>query len=273
MLLGASRSSTPRSRGPRARSNGRAASSAARRRRFLARGLGQRRQIHQRQNEAGGRLDTCRLAPSWRRRCAAPRGGARSRPGSVAAPRVARAFAAQRLRHVVERIRAPGGRGTRAALGEGEGQVPRPAARRGERERPAPAPRRASIRAARRATVGASKRARTCSSTPKAARRREITCVASSEWPPRSKKSPSSPTRSSPSTAPRGLPPSPRRACAAPASLLALRLGRRQGLAVDLAVGGERQGSTVTKADGTMDSGSRSRKEGRSSSIPASPTT
>ena len=54
--------------------------------------------------------------------------------------------------------------------------------------------------AARAATVGASKSARRGSSTWRAERMRETTCVASREWPPSSKKLSWMPTRSTWST-------------------------------------------------------------------------
>ncbi len=58
----------------------------------------------------------------------------------------------------------------------------------------------ASMRAASAATVGARNSSRSGSSTPKDARMRETTRVASSEWPPTSKKLSSAPTRGRPST-------------------------------------------------------------------------
>ncbi len=58
-----------------------------------------------------------------------------------------------------------------------------------------------SSRSASAATVVASKSIRSGTSIAKASRSREATCVASSEWPPSSKKSSRTPTRSSPSTA------------------------------------------------------------------------
>ncbi len=60
-----------------------------------------------------------------------------------------------------------------------------------------PASRRCSASAA---TVGASNSTRTASSAPSVARIREISRVASSEWPPRSKKLSSTPTWARPST-------------------------------------------------------------------------
>ncbi len=49
-------------------------------------------------------------------------------------------------------------------------------------------------------SVGAEKSSRTAKSVPKTARMRETTWVASSEWPPSSKKLSSTPTRETPST-------------------------------------------------------------------------
>ncbi len=57
-----------------------------------------------------------------------------------------------------------------------------------------------SIRSVRPATVGASNRLRSGTSTSIASRTRDMTCVASNECPPSSKKSSCTPTRSSPST-------------------------------------------------------------------------
>src|SRR5262249_17544031 len=65
-----------------------------------------------------------------------------------------------------------------------------------------PPPRRAvSPPPAKPRTLGCSNKLRNCSSIPNASRTREITCVASSEWPPNSKKLSSTPTRSTANTA------------------------------------------------------------------------
>ena len=61
-------------------------------------------------------------------------------------------------------------------------------------------PRTAASRRARAAGVGASNSALKGTSTPKAARTRDASRVASSEWPPRSKKSDCGLTPSTPST-------------------------------------------------------------------------
>ena len=141
--------------------------------------------------------------PRSRRSCAAPRGAARSR---------------SRLRcerrHVERPAQAHGGGDVvgRAAglelveepqplLGERERQ--RAVARRPARSGGAAAARRAARRAPRSArpapaTVGASNRLRSGSSTSNASRTRAITWVASSEWPPSSKKLSWTPTRSTP---------------------------------------------------------------------------
>ena len=80
---------------------------------------------------------------------------------------------------------------------------------------------------------------------------------AGSEWPPRSKKLSSTPTSATPSTSAQR----PASSCCSGVeggtrSAAGAGLGRRQGLAVDLAVGGERQRSSATKGAGTMYSGS-----------------
>ena len=87
-------------------------------------------------------------------------------------------------------------------LGEGERQavaVPRRRRRR-LRRRPRRAPLRSRPPRPAPRRVGASKRRRSGSSTPKAARARDTSWVARSEWPPSSKKLSSAPTRSTPST-------------------------------------------------------------------------
>ncbi len=58
----------------------------------------------------------------------------------------------------------------------------------------------AASRAAKPRTVGRSKIQRTGGAAPKARRTRDATWVASSEWPPRAKKSSSMPARSTRST-------------------------------------------------------------------------
>jgi hypothetical protein len=78
-----------------------------------------------------------------------------------------------------------------------------------------PAPRAASIRAASRSTVGASNSARSGSSTPKSWRTREMSCVASSEWPPSAKKLSACPRAPDPAACSTPRPAPPRRGCAA----------------------------------------------------------
>jgi hypothetical protein len=68
--------------------------------------------------------------------------------------------------------------------------------------------------AASRATVEARSSSASGSSRPSSARMRAASRVATSDWPPRSKKSSSTPTRSSPSTSPRSPPASPPARCA-----------------------------------------------------------
>ena len=193
-----SRSRAARTRGPRARSNGRAASSAARRRasavrsaagravrsmpgRAIARRVWRRDHLHRPPSAA----KVVRSA-SWRRTivariCAsqagssapcdarAPAGCCRPRPGSRRSRNHSRSWAKE----------SGGGPVSSAA----DRRPARGSPRRRAPRRARPRTRRASSR-----TVGASKSARTGSSTPKTPRSRDITRVASSEWPPRSKK-------------------------------------------------------------------------------------
>ena len=149
---------------------------------------------------------------SWRRTISAKR----RRQGAATSSAPA---SAHRDRDVVERaarlelVEEP-----EPLLGERERQRPPVARRRRERRRPRRPPPRAAAPprplAASPATVGASKSARSGSSTPNASRTRDTTCVASSEWPPRSKKSslapdrgrpPGPPTRSPPATSSTGV--------------------------------------------------------------------
>ena len=149
---------------------------------------------------AGGGAITCTGRPagaakvvrsaSWRRttRPSAAARAARRRGGRAGARR--RACCRRRCR-------ARAGRGTTAAPGRRTAGRPAPVPRRPRqrserrlrRELRAARARAASTAAARAATVGASKSGRTGSSTPKTARSRAATRVASSEWPPRAKKS------------------------------------------------------------------------------------
>ncbi len=203
----ARRSSRPRSSGPRARSNARAASSRTGRGPAPRARLRQPRQVHQRQREGLRRLDhldrrSLGTASGPRRRCAAPRAGARSLPGARQHRDVQRPLDPQRPGHVVERAarlelieepepllregqrqRALGANGTRGGAGgpRRSGAWPRPAA-------------------AKSASVGASKRSRSGSSIPNASRsarhhpRRQQRVAAQVE------EVVAHPTRSSPST-------------------------------------------------------------------------
>ena len=157
-------------------------------------------------------------------------------------------------------------------LGEGERQLARPSGTR-RTAAPAAAARRCSIAGGQAGHGRAPRRsARSGSSTPKASRTRETSWVASSEWPPRSKKSSWTPTRSTstPSTSARARPAAPRpgvRGAArsprrAPA---ARRAGAGRARRSTLPLGGQRQPSSGTKADGTMYSGRRSARKARRS--------
>jgi hypothetical protein len=116
-------------------------------------------------------------------------------------------------------------------------------------------------------TVGASKTARSGTSTPSAERSREITWVASSEWPPRSKKLSPALTRSTPSTSAqtratsrsagvRGATPS------LPLCTAAEGAGRARRSTLPLGVRGS--ASSRTNVDGTIGSGSRPATKSRS---------
>ena len=249
-----SRSSAARSSGPRARSNGRRASSCGQPLGLgLALGVGQpRRSIDRRAASSSARRRSTWTGPP-------SIGGEGGPQGLVAADDLVEA-ALERVD--VERPREPDGGGDvvgrlarRELVEEPERLLARTRAAAVRRSRPGPiggaslhrpvaAGRLDPLRRAP-ATVGASNRARSGISTPNASRSRETTWVASSEWPPRSKKLSWTPTRSSPSTSPqiaattllgRGPRARSRRAVAA-----ATGLGRGQGAAVDLAVGRQRQ--------------------------------
>ena len=150
-------------------------------------------------------------------------------------------------------------------LGEGERQVARlgAPARSGDGQ-PVPSAGGVSIAPASPRDRRRLEQPRSGSSTPKASRIRETTCVASSEWPPSSKKSSCDPD----ALEPQHLRPDARQhllhgrarrhvaLAAAPGDQLRGRQGARSTL--PLAVSGS--ASSTTKADGTMYSGSRSRE-------------
>ena len=129
--------------------------------------------------------------PPPRRWCAAPRGAATIAASAAAsAATSSRPRKPQRRRHVVgSAAPGPAGRGTRAAPGRrraarrpdrsASADRPPEPARRQRRPAPAPGPRPSAPRTA----------ARSGSSTPEPPRTRDTSRVASSEWPPRSKKS------------------------------------------------------------------------------------
>ncbi len=196
------RSAQPQQRGAqqRARARGRTAAApprAARRaglRLARPRRAGRRGRPPAAARAPAGRSTWTRLAVRRRRRwCAAPRGGGRSRSRLAAsAVDVERALEAQRGRHVVggaarlELVEEP-----EPLLGEGERQRPgraAPGTSGGAGALRAGPPGRLDRARRARPRVGASNSARSGSSTPKASRTRETTRVASSEWPPSSKK-------------------------------------------------------------------------------------
>ncbi len=136
-----------------------------------------------------------------------------------------------------------------------------------------PPPRAASTRAASSATVGASKSARTGTSAPSASRTRDTTRVARSECPPSAKKSSPAPTRSTPSTSAQ-IPASTscvgvRGASDAVSPGAESGAGRARRSTLPLGVSGN--ASRATKAEGTMYSGSRSRRKARSSPADGAP--
>ncbi len=127
----------------------------------------------------------------------------------------------------------------------------------------------ASMRSARAATVGASKKARRGSSTPSWERMREMTCVASSECPPSSKKFPVTLTWGSRRMAAKmaasfssvGV----RGATKESADEAASGTGRAFLSTLPLGVSGS--ASSTTKAEGTMYSGSRCRRKVRRAAV------
>ena len=222
---------------------------------------GQRRQVHQGQRAGGRRRITCTGRPSraaktvrsasWRRTTSP---SARARAATSSAP-----VEPQRRRDVV------GGR-ARLEL------VEEPEALLGERQRQIALPRRpgraaaAATRAGRRRRLdprrpapppSAPRRDRAAAARPRSASRsRDSTRVASSEWPPRSKKLSSRPDPlDAAAPPPRSRPAAPRPACAARRSPPRRRpRSRRAGqrLAVHLAVGVSGSAASTTKAAGTM---------------------
>ena len=149
------------------------------------------------------------------------------------------------------------GRGTRAAAGRTTGaRVPaRPAEPAAAGRRPSPIARRLDPRGQPR-DGGAFERPRSGTSTSNAVAHPRDEPVASSESPPRSKKLSWMPTRSRPRTscqiAARSASDWRARGRVRPAAVAAARSGGGQRLAVHLAVGRQRQRSSITKAAGTM---------------------
>src|SRR6185369_5014430 len=131
--------------------------------------------------------------------------------------------------------------------------------------------------AARDATVGCSNINVLGRSRPRTSRRRLITRMSSSEWPPRSKKLSSTPTRSTPSTSrqtrairsSRSVRGGTYDACGSPST----SAGAGRAFRSTLPLGLRGSAGSITKAAGTMYSGSRSRKPRRNASAAASPTT
>ena len=180
--------------------------------------------------------------------CAAPRGGARSRPAPPRAPRRrARRAAGRRAAGCRAPSPARAGRGTRAAAGRTRAAAPPPPAA----GRPARAAARASSARSRvstppasAATVGASNRvAQRQLDARSASRTRDTTRVASSEWPPRSKKSSVAPDAGrSPAPRPGSPPGAPRPACrrrlAAPPTAASSGAGRARRSTLPFGVSG-----------------------------------
>ena len=131
----------------------------------------------------------------------------------------------------------------------------------GGASRPAPSRRSASTRPASSPTVCASKTARSGSSTPNACRTRDTTRMATSEWPPSAKKLSSAPTRSSPSTALQ-IPAITSSAAVRGATYAAASSrpsGAGSALRSILRVGVSGSSPSITNAEGTRWSGTRSR--------------
>ncbi len=265
----ASDSREARSRGPRSRSNGLAASSWARRPASAAATPSGRaeRSIRGRRQGPGGAM-TCAGWPSRSanvvrrascRRTTSPRAASRAAGDTSPARRRALAMwyavlpGARRSRNQSRSWAKEAGTGSRSG---------------GRRGIATPAEELASCAAttlASRSSVGFSKSWRTDSSTPKAVRTRETSWVASREWPPRSKKSSWTPTRSwrsSSAQSPASTSSTGFRG-AAPVSASCRRgAGNARRSTLPLGVTG-RAGSSTTAA-GTMEPGSRAARNARS---------
>ena len=249
--------------GPAARSNGRRASSPARRADLrLALLVGQRRQVLHRQREAGDGAITCtgcrplgedraqRLVPPddlaqralQRRRVQRARQAQRDGDVVDRAPRLQLVQEPEPLLRERERQRARRARPGRAAAA--------PAAPRGA----APPPRSASS-----ATVGASKSARSGSSTPNTSRIRDDHPRGQQRVPAQLEEVVVAPPPAPrPAPPPRSPPAPPPSACAAPrtASAAAADSGAGSALRSSLPFGVSGSASSTTNAAGTMYSGS-----------------
>ena len=197
----------PRAAAARARSNGRCASpSESRSASAAARSARKPRQVAQGKGQL--RLGAVPSGPAGRppprSSSAAARAGARSPPAPAPArPRRARPARSRASGDVVEGgLRAPAVEQPEPLLGEGERQSyssPGPRSQRPDLPALAPARDRPSTQRGQ-ARDGRMRRTAPPAAAPRPsrARTRETTWVASSEWPPRAKKSSSLPTRSRP---------------------------------------------------------------------------
>ena len=153
------------------------------------------------------------------------------------------------------------------AKAAGASEAPPPASR-GPRSCAAAAPCRRATSAASAASVGCSNTWRSGSSTPKLSRTRATSRPASSEWPPRRKKSSRAPTRST-SSRPDQRPARRRSTSVAGGSKAASRLPHRgsgRALRSTLPLGVRGKAASATTVEGTMYPGRRwPRKASRSS--------
>src|SRR6185369_11817250 len=209
-------------------------------------------QVHERQGRPPGRVDPLHGPAPGRDEARAERLVALDLRGERRRERRRRHRAAerQRERHVVARVARP------ELVGHPPPLLPERQRRLGAAgaAKAAPLPRSRSTSAANAATVGLSKRTRSGSSTENAWSTREVTWAATSEWPPRAKKSSSTPTRCRSSTSSQ-IPASTsstglRGATYAPPSPRSTGAGRAARSTLPLAVSGSR--SRSTQAAGTI---------------------
>ena len=194
--------------------------------------------------------------PARGRSCAGSRAVRRRRPGPLPGrPRPARPRGAPPAGCCRSRPAPPAGPGTTAGSAHRTGAAARAAAWRTSGARAASPSR---SRAASSATVGASNTVADGQLHPRLARTRLTSRVASSEWPPSSKKWSSMPTRGSARTSAKRS----QRTCSSGVRgaryVSPWRWGAGRALRSSLPLGVSGRASSTTNADGTMYSGSRS---------------